>query len=342
MSAYTEKVLPWGRKITVGIMRQVFFLVFMVFYLFTPSVSGEPAAISKGIDKAVYLEDQGHKGLARDVLMRGYTETHHTAILRKWLYLDQKWLNTLERKNQRDTLYSWRPFEPNKSDTFKAAVKKCVERYLFSSSPRTDVVPRYPGLLDAMCVWLYLSENERHAMIKHEKKHPVAILNIHEVRRVLEEYDALKLSQFSLAKILKGQIIIATGDDLDEVVEILSEHNTFINDIISTRCNYVSFDVISPYLARTEQLIFLSEKAHFLSIGSSSEMLNDAAKTLSRAAEENLLMESDETVRGQFLEVYSQLGDIAGDAELEDLKVLKTLIDRLRKEKELGSSRWWK
>jgi len=71
-------------------------------------------------------------------------------------------------------------------------------------------------------------------------------------------------------------------------------------------------------------------------------MLNDAAKTLSRAAKENLLMESDETVSGQFLEVYSQLWDIAGDAELEDLKVLQALVDRLRKEKELGSSRWWK
>ena len=341
MSAHTEKALPLGKKIIVGIMRQVLLLVFMVFYLFTPSVSGEPTAISKWIDKAVYLENQGHKGLARDVLMKGYTEIHHTAILRKWLYLDQKWLNSLKRKNQRDTLCSWRPFEPNKSDTFKAAVKRCVERYL-SASPWSGVVPWPPGLLDAMCLWLYLSENERHAMIKHEEEHPVAILNIHEVRRVLEDYDALKLSQLSLAKILEEQIIIATGDDLDEVVEILSDHKAFVSNIISTRCNYVSFNVISPYLARTEQLIFLSEKAHFLSIGSSSEMLNDAAKTLSRAAEENLLMESDETVRGQFLEVYSQLGDIAGDAGLEDLKVLQALVDRLRKEKELGSSRWWK
>lgn len=341
MCAHTGKVLPWGKKIIVGIMRQVVLLVFMVFYLFTPSVSGEPIAISKWIDKAVYLEDQGHKELARDVLMRAYTETPHKAILKKWLYLDQEWHNTLKRKNQRDALCSWRPFEPNKSDTFKAAVKRCVERYL-SASPWTFVVPRYPGLLDAMCVWLYLSENERHAMIKHEEEHPVAILNIHEVRRVLEDYDALKLSQLSLAKILKEQIIIATGDDLDEVVEILSEHKTFVSNIISTRCNYVSFNVISPYLARTEQLIFLSEKAHFLSIGSSSEMLNDAAKTLSRAAKENLLMESDEAVRGQFFEVYSQLGDIAGDAELEDLKALQALVDRLGKEKELGSSRWWK
>ena len=185
MSAHTEKDLPWGSKIIVGIMRQVFFLVFMAFYLFTPSVSAEPAAISNWIDKAVHLEDQGHKGLARDVLRKGYTETHHKAILKKWLYLDQKWLNTLKRKNQRDALCSWRPFELSKSDKFKAAVKKCVERY-FSSSPRTDVVPWPPRLLDAMCVWVYLSENERHAMIKHEKEHPVAILNIHEVRRVLE------------------------------------------------------------------------------------------------------------------------------------------------------------
>jgi len=56
---------------------------------------------------------------------------------------------------------------------------------------------------------------------------------------------------------------------------------------------------------------------------------------------QGILLETQEEVRMQFLNVWNVFKAMAGNAELEEIKVLQTLGESLAIERRLGASKWW-
>jgi len=116
---------------------------------------------------------------------------------------------------------------------------------------------------------------------------------------------------------------------------------------IQDRAAFVSYEVISPGLARAEQLVFLSvlkgkasPKMGVLPRPAKAE-LDKAAKFMAQVATEDTLRSAYEPVRDQFRKVLSMIKDTAKEAQFEDLKVLQTLTDTISMDKKLGPERWW-
>jgi hypothetical protein len=165
----------------------------------------------------------------------------------------------------------------------------------------------------------------RRRQVRYEKEHPISTLPLSEVDQVIESYEQLKLSFVKLDKILPT---LATSA---KVRQLVSKHKTFVETVNQTRYEYITFDVISPYLGRAEQQLFLSDHAYYFSISYSSDMLHEAVKTLAKTTHQELIFDSYPIVKKQFVSVYKKLMALGEDsvAEFNEFRAIRAVADKL-------------
>ena len=172
--------------------------------------------------------------------------------------------------------------------------------------------------------WNFLANRSR--QVQYEKEHPISTLPLSEVDDVIEGYEQLKLSVVKL-----DQILPTVENDSAEMRQLVDQYQALVDEINQTRYDYISFDVISPYLARADQKIFLADNAYYFSISYSSERLHQAVKTLAKSTHQGLIFDSYPVVRKQFVTVYKTLMELGEDevTEFEEFQAIQAVADKL-------------
>jgi hypothetical protein len=276
------------------------------------------------IESASYLEQQNNPLVARQILKSAYQATKHISLLSHWLAMDEAMFLKLKQKHKRYSITRWKT-------EFK---KKCLNQWHYG---------------------LHCSEYDRQKELAHQEKTAISTSALEEVRTVLNKYNQLKTSLTERQSLLDS--LEKSGEDSAKIKQMLAKHQALVNKVKRTRSDYLSFDVISPYLARTEQLVFISSIYNpkvssiltllpdkSLSKFRSIEKLREAAKIFANVADQEILLDSNSTVRKQFVGVLKNFKEIAGPAQFKEFKPIKAIADKLKrgKERHLGAQRWWK
>ena len=301
-----------------------------------PERNLHPANDDDWSKRAAFLEAKGFRVEARQVIQRAFSETANLACLSAWIGMDEKLFQQLDKKQT--TLTRW------------------VEHYV----PRPPLKkPEFYDTLDfsyglptinptKAAIAMAKQQQKEHTalVVSYELSHLVRVLEPDKVQAALETYDLLKGSQTSLSSHISQAIQSGSESHQQKLVQLSARQRAFQREVVAARCNFVSFAVVSPSLAKAEQLIFISKKESPqapLPIGHSKERLREAATTISRAvgSATGILLETHEEVRLQFFTVWKSMRETADKEELEELKVLQTLSDTLPAERQSGADKWW-
>lgn len=258
------------------------------------------------IKSANYAQQEGNLKLVRKILKDGYESTQEVGILSQWLVIDKSVLQDLEKKHQLNSVTEWTSEFENKC--LKQAHTSC-------------------------------SEYERQKAISTQEQNTIAIPQIEDVNITLTKYEQLKGSQIDRESLLDAEFMAKSDSKT-----ILEQHQTQIHELTLNRCQYLSFDVISPYLARTKQLIFQAkinkpEGSSLLTLVSDSSLkkvrevkiLHEAAKILVNVGFQGMIFESDVSVQQQFLNLYEKFKQTEG-AKFKEFKEIEKIAMRLKKE----------
>jgi hypothetical protein len=261
------------------------------------------------IKSANYAKQEGNLKLVRKILKEGYQSTQQTEILSQWLVIDETVLQALEKKHQFNSMTQWTSEFEDKC--LKKAHTKC-------------------------------SEYEHQKAISQQKENTIAIPQIEEVDATLNKYMQLKDSQIDRESFFNEEFL---ADEDSGNKTIFDEHQTQVHQLKRTHCQYISFDVISPYLARTKQLIFQAkinkpEGSSLLTLVSDTSLkkvrevkiLHEAAKILVNIGVQGMIFESDISVQKQFLDVYEEFKQTEG-AKFKEFQEIKKIAERLKTEK---------
>lgn len=297
--------------------------VAILFILMSVALSGVASADNPTtqFSRAEYLEQHGHREEARNVLADAVQANYDPAAIQRWLEFDEKWADELKAHSHNTEASSFTAQTTERADS-------AVTRFFVS------------GLLGDRVGPVAIAEMKREELISMEEAHPLPEVDIKEVKAIFDEFNCVKASESRLRQLLKSALKEGPEPRLSEYNALYKRHDELAASIIKTRTCYISFDVISPNLARAEQLVHLSDLKSPV-IGHDKDTLAQAAKCISKVCDQNALLESDETVRDQFVRVFKAIKGMAGTEEFEDLKVLQTLCDSAATEQKKGAERWW-
>lgn len=275
------------------------------------------------IATANQLEQQKNPHIARKILKVGYTSTQKMDILFHWFSLDQAWLSQLKSKQKKTVLTSWRT----------AFEEKCLS--------------------DGDYHW-DCSEQNRQMELNYQESNPIPIIDIKEVRAVLYEYNQLKTSLSEIKAILSDKLLDVSEQDIQSVFAFSKKPLSLFDKAKQIRSHYLSFDVVSPYLARIEQLLFIARisKPHssFLKFVPlypikklySQEKIQQAANLLAQVGNNDIILDTTASVRTDFLRIYQKFETIVGQNQFDNLKKIEILAYQLKHNQfyKLGVERW--
>jgi hypothetical protein len=294
--------------------RTILILIFFLFS-FPISVNAESdLAVQNILARVDYFVSNDDYDLALDRLIKGWNESKSEEIINKWLENDIKLYSSLMVKNKKQLITYWK--DPPKYNNFE------------------DLLDKVGKLVRGYKKW-----DKRKEAFEYESNNPIAVPDIDDAMKALEKYEVLKKSQISLKVILSNLVI--SNDEMahDSHYQI---HKELVKSIQQSRCNYLSYDVVSPYLARTQQLVYLSEIGDSF-YGPSKEPLREAAKMFVKGAYKTTVLDTHQDVRDYFVFVYSYFHEVAGEAVLKELGVFQSLQDsvRITPKNKLGVNRWF-
>jgi hypothetical protein len=268
-----------------------------------PTTPPTNLAVTESLAKADYLLNQHQLRLAREILKDGYRATGNMTLLDRWLEVDQRLFTELKAKNQKRTL---------------------------SQLASVSALPQSRNFLA-----------NRQWQIQYEINNPITTLPFTEVDQILEGYEQLKISLIELGTILQDKIREIASQELPATEKQWRQYQSMVNEVKQNRYDYISFDVLSPYLARAEQQIFLAENTSSLFSSYSPEILQQAVRTLAKTDHQNILFEAAPEVREQFFHVYGLFRDLAkGQIQMEELFIVQKLADKLRTQG-FTIEAWW-
>lgn len=272
----------------------------------TETVTSTPetsSPVTEYLSKADYLLTQNQIRLAREIVQDGYQVTGDMTLLGRWLEVDKRLFDELKIKSQKRAL---------------------------SQLASVGSLPPSRNFL-----------SNRQWQIQYEINNPIATLAFTEVDQVLEGYEQLKLSLIKLGTILQDKIREIASQDLPQIEKQWRQYQSMVNEVTQSRYDYISFDVLSPYLARAEQQIFLAENMSSLFSSYSPEILQQAVKTLAKTDHQNILFEAAPEVREQFFRVYGLFQNLAkGEIQMEELFIVQKIADKLRTQG-FTLEEWW-
>jgi hypothetical protein len=287
---------------------------------------GNNIVLDKNIkDKIVMLDNEKEYQTARELLNDFITNDNKMDSLRFWLEQDKKILQNLYFTNDSLTIISYN----TQNNNYETAKDIAISNIPFFG----------------LGITAYRAYNSDTAYQKKEKQrrdlenYYISLYDISNTKKILKQFDVLKQSQDKLSHIFKEYIKQANTQEFKNILPLLKEVKNFKNKIKISRTNFISYTVVSPYLANAQRYIILSNSDI---IGHNEKYLGKAVRSIAKGAYKDILLESNEDVREQFYTVFQKLKDIAGEKEWEDLKVLQTLMDSSSNDKKTGSDRWWK
>jgi hypothetical protein len=288
---------------------------------------GNNIALDQSIkDKIITLDNEQEYLTARELLKDFIDKNNKIDSLKFWLEQDEKIFNNLYFENKGLTYI----------DSQNIITKKEIEKDT-TISGISQLIP-IVGLVTTG----YMA-NKYNNKINEKKEYLdnyyIPLYNIEKAKYILKEFDFLKKSQDRLNYILKEYIKQANTQEFKHILPLLKEVKNFKNKIKTRRSNFISYTVISPYLANAQKYIMLSNLDNL--IGHNEEYLKKAARSMAKGAYKDILLESNEDVREQFYTVFQKLKDTAGEKEWEDLKVLQTLMNSSSNAKKTGADKWW-
>ena len=282
--------------------------IIILFLILKCLLYGE-TTLDEGIkNKVEILNNQGEYEISRELLRDFIDEENKIDAMKFWISLDEKLLTELSYNSN------------NKLTTIKKPNNTLTQVMMTTS---ILILDKY---------------KEHFKSIINLKNKYITLISINKAKDILAKYDKLKKSQQVLAILLKKYIKESNTIEFKQLLPILKSHKNLKNKIKTKRTNFISYTVISPYLADAHRKIILSNEDI---VGHDETYFQEAAKQMAKGAYKNILFESHEDVREQFYNVYRSLKDVAGDKELEDLKVLQTLIESSSTQKQMGADKWW-
>ena len=158
---------------------------------------------------------------------------------------------------------------------------------------------------------------------------------------IIAQYDTLHDSlQEYLDLLLKSYSVNDIEDVKQHYFTIRDRAESLKKKVKDSRCNYVSYQVISPALAEISKEHYI---ATFKWLGlDDKQIIKDAVIHLAHSFHNEWIFESTEEVRLQFIEVVKSLKNDVGKAEWEELKTVTTLVDSNDPSKPRGADAWWR
>ena len=292
-----------------------------------------PEDIEQKVD---LLESQGEYETARTFLKNEYLKTCEMDILIKWIEIDKEVFDRLRKSNNHFSIQPWTPYEHSVNET---KTEKAVRWGKYFLSVPLDWMGGFGAASGSAAAGQ--SEYDRRKEFDYELSHPVETLSKSQIQNTLGSYKMLKRSHLDMMRVLGQLLVQSDGAALNNAIELRKTQKQYYGDVAKKRCYFISYDVISPALNRTKQLVFLSENAKILSIGHSMDYLRQAVEFMGQGAgDQQLILAAEPDVRMEFIEVYRLLKETAGTAEFEELRVFARLQDKTGGERSLGYQRW--
>lgn len=168
-------------------------------------------------------------------------------------------------------------------------------------------------------------------------------LSLEECRRTLERYDLLR---DYVQKVLDGtEARLVREAPGDAALESLRRDLLALKkEIRGARTRFVSYTLVSPFLAETVRLRKIAKDDFFRMLfnhrANAGKRL-DAISMLALACHKDILMSCTEDVRIQFADVVSGLKRMSRPAEWDHFKTVTTLLDSYDPSKKRGADAWW-
>lgn len=190
-------------------------------------------------------------------------------------------------------------------------------------------------------IYFITTQEKEKERIEKMKQLDFNLLAPEQIKTKISQFDFLKKSVHTIEKIVDNELTKSDREHLPTIVKYFKQIEKLKTEIKKKRTDFVSYDVISPYLADATRWLIVSKGKWYLLIFEDKEAFKIAIKNLTQSCHQNLLMESNEDVRIQFFEVQKQLKSAVGKDEFEELKVLTTLMDSNDPNKKHGADAWW-
>ncbi len=298
---------------------------------------GDVAELDQNIlTKIEILNQDGEYELARSVLKDFETDDNTIAIMEKWVELDETLVRKLrENRKSNITRLNYNPAICSATNQgievdvvaqilpIADLVKSMYNGYNYVKGDRTDILAKSGYKIEMLLL----------------KNNPPELFDLEKAKNIMSQYDIIKKSLMDLNMMMEAYIKSSSVDAFKASIPLIKKIKNLKQQVKQDRTNFISYAVVSPYLANADRLICISNAENIL--GHNKSYLRDAAKTLANGAYEDILLESSQDVRDQFLDVYSALKATAGSTEFKDLKVLQTLSNSVSKDKKTGADLWW-
>lgn len=157
-----------------------------------------------------------------------------------------------------------------------------------------------------------------------------------QVTSVMAQYDMLKTSYLHLNELLRSEL--QNTDDYESLIPLVEQLAEMKNELVGNRTIYLSYNVLSPYYCKVEQLLILGHTQWYRS--NDQNKLNQAVYLLAKAGHKAWLYQCNEDVRLQFLDCKKRLKDTVGKEEFEEYKLRSSLQNSLDNSKQRGGELW--
>ena len=283
--------------------------------------SQELSAIAEVQKRVKLLESEGRTKEATEVYSLEFIRSSDLGFLQGWIDFDSERFQKCKPNNKVNQLTEYTP--PSAYfDALKAVGPAAIIDKLFFFS-----LPLITG---------YEFEKKRKEIVETERKKPLRFFDEKTTKKTIEEYETIRASLKISQQAIQNSLVVAKLPILGDLIAIGKKHEAFVKNVAEARCQYVSFDVMSPRFARCRQLVFLSGNSNTLGLSYSMEELKEAAKIL--GSDRELVLECNHEVRSQFLSLLKEIKGLAGKSAFEELEVTGGLLGG----KDLGADRWLK
>ena len=306
------------------------FICFNIIFGIGHMYAGEPpisapaqelSAIAEVQKRVKFLESEGRSKEATEVYRRAFIRSSDLGFLQGWIDLDSERFQKCKPNNKVNQLTEYTP--PSAYfDALKAVGPAAIIDKLFFFS-----LPLITG---------YEFEKKRKEIVETESKKQLIFFDEKNAKKTIEEYETIRASLKLSQQAIQDSLVEAKQPTLGDLIAIGKKHEAFLKNVAEARCQYVSFDVLSPRFARCRQLVFLSGNSNTLGLSYSMEELKEAAKIL--GSDRELVLECNHEVRSQFLSLLKEIKGLAGKSAFEELEVTGGLLGG----KDLGTDRWLK
>lgn len=170
-----------------------------------------------------------------------------------------------------------------------------------------------------------------------------APLTLDECRQTLARYELLR--KYVQALLEQTEATLVNDRPGDANLEALRADLLKLKRAVRiNRTQFVSYDLVSPFLAETVRLRRIADDSFFQMLfnhkANAGKRL-DAVSMLALACHKNILMSCTEDVRMQFVDTISGLRRLSKPVEWEHFTMVTTLLDSFDPAKKRGADAWW-